>query len=217
MKWIAIAALAASLLLSAAASHAKPHKETTRSDIPANPFCENDARCAPQARLESRANFSRHVRGGKKLRVPLPPRPHDASGNVVLVTVPTAAGKAITVASSIAPQMQGFIADLVAAGYTPKRISCYSRSKTHVPGSLHFRGLACDFDQHIVEGCDRTPRRFCATTAPKMHNVAALTSKWHLRNGCSFGDCGHIDSGSADARKPWPRTLTTSAQAEASP
>src|SRR6188508_970595 len=68
----------------------------------------------------------------------------DANGN--LVTIRTAAGP-ITVSPGMAGRMQGFIADLAERGYKPKRVKCYSLSKTHVPKSLHKTGEACDFDQ----------------------------------------------------------------------
>jgi hypothetical protein len=28
-----------------------------------------------------------------------------------------------------------------------------------------------------------------------MYHVGDLAAKWGLRDGCSFGDCGHIDDG----------------------
>jgi hypothetical protein len=64
-----------------------------------------------------------------------------------LVTVPTAAGISITVATSLANQFQGFIKDLVDEGYTPKQIHCWAPPGTHVPNSNHYHGGACDFDQ----------------------------------------------------------------------
>jgi hypothetical protein len=109
----------------------------------------------------------------------------DANGTPArLVTVPTAAGIDITVASSFAPAIQGFIADAVAAGYKPRRIKCYSLSRAHVRHSLHKVGEACDFNQH---GWNKTDRF--------MYRVRKLAAKWGLRDGCSFRDCGHIDVG----------------------
>ena len=46
-----------------------------------------------------------------------------------LVTVPTAAGIRITVAASVAPRFQGFISDIVAAGYRPRHIGCYASGR----------------------------------------------------------------------------------------
>ena len=112
----------------------------------------------------------------------------DANGNAVarsgLITVPTAAGIDITVNPEFAPKIQGFIKDMVDAGYHPQRIHCYSLSRSHVAGSLHFSGRACDFNQH---GWGKTDR--------PMYHVAALAQKWGVRDGCTFRDCGHIDAG----------------------
>jgi hypothetical protein len=98
-----------------------------------------------------------------------------------LVTIQTAAGIPITVASSAASRFQGFITDLVARGYRPRHIGCHAGSG-HVANSNHYWGGACDFDQ---TGWGRT--------AGAMHSVADLAGKWGLRDGCSFRDCGHID------------------------
>ena len=115
-----------------------------------------------------------------------------------IVAVETAANITIRVADSLATQFKGFIKDLVEDGYTPKRINCFA-SSGHVTFSRHYVGAACDFDQRCW-GC----------TVPQMHRVSALTKKWGLRDGCSFGDCGHIDDGkipSKVAAKHWPVTL----------
>jgi hypothetical protein len=123
----------------------------------------------------------------------------DANGNRAgLVTVPTAAGINITAAPAFASKMQGFIADIVAAGYRPPRIKCFSLSKSHVRNSLHFRGEACDFNQH---GWGKTDRF--------MYRVAAIAARHGLRDGCTFRDCGHIDSGRGIARAPWPRVFAS--------
>ena len=108
---------------------------------------------------------------------------HSSAG---LVTVSTAAGP-VTVAPSFAPKIQGFIADVVARGFRG-RVNCYASSR-HVPGSLHYSGQACDFAQ----------RGWGKTVAP-MYHVADLAAKHGLRDGCSFRDCGHIDSGARLAR-----------------
>jgi hypothetical protein len=98
-----------------------------------------------------------------------------------MVTVHTAAGMSITVASSVAPKFEGFISDLVASGYQPKQVHCLA-SSGHVSHSNHYWGGACDFDQ--------TGR---GRTAARMYHVADLAKKWGLRDGCTFSDCGHID------------------------
>lgn len=107
----------------------------------------------------------------------------DANGNRAsgLVTVSTAAGS-ITVSPSFAPKIVPFVNAVVARGFRG-RVHCYA-SGGHVRGSLHYSGQACDFAQ---SGWGRTVR--------PMYRVADLTNQYGLRNGCSFGDCGHIDNG----------------------
>src|SRR5262249_7357485 len=102
-----------------------------------------------------------------------------ASGG--LVTVPTAAGVRITVARSLAERFVGFVGDLVAAGHNPRAIGCYA-SGGHIRGSNHYVGAACDIDQLARN-----------QTARYMYDVRALTARWGLRDGCVFGDCGHVE------------------------
>ena len=130
-------------------------------------------------------NYKRthHLRRTRPRHPTVPVLPKD-SGN--LVTVPTAAGVTITVARTLANQFQGFVADLVKLGYTPKHIGCWAPAGTHVVNSNHYHGGACDFDQ---TGWGRTNSQ--------MYHVSSLAAKWGLRDGCSFRrpDCGHIDDG----------------------
>jgi hypothetical protein len=98
-----------------------------------------------------------------------------------VMTVDTAAGIPITVASSAASQFEGFISDLVASGYKPRQIHCLAHGG-HVRNSNHYWGGACDIDQGAR-----------GRTAGRMYHVAELANKWGLRDGCSFGDCGHVD------------------------
>lgn len=109
-----------------------------------------------------------------------------ASSSGDLATVPTTAGISITVAKKLVPQFQGFVADLVKLGYTPRHINCWAPVGTHVANSNHYHGGACDFDQ---TGWNRTQS--------PMYHVTDLATKWGLRDGCSFRrpDCGHIDDG----------------------
>jgi hypothetical protein len=102
--------------------------------------------------------------------------------------VRTAAGW-VCIADDVAERMKGFIADVVARGFRGN-VHCYSLSKRHVKHSLHFIAEACDFAQR---GWGKTVR--------PMYHVADLSRKWGLRNGCSFGDCGHIDSGRTRAAR----------------
>lgn len=100
-----------------------------------------------------------------------------------LVTISTAGGP-VTVAPSAAEKFRGFIGDVVARGFRG-RINCFARGG-HVRGSLHYSGQACDFAQH---GWGKTVH--------PMYRVADLAAKWGLRDGCTFRDCGHIDTGRA--------------------
>jgi hypothetical protein len=101
-----------------------------------------------------------------------------------IVTVSTAAGP-ITVAADHAGQFEGLINDFVAAGYRPRHIGCFARSH-HVRGSLHYRGLACDFDQR---GWGRTASFMYTARA---HEIIVAHG---LRDGREFGDQGHVDAG----------------------
>ncbi|MBI1202523.1 MAG: hypothetical protein GC182_08435 [Rhodopseudomonas sp.] len=105
----------------------------------------------------------------------------------------TAAGP-IVIACGLRRQMVGFIADVVARGFKG-RVHCFALGG-HVRYSLHYRAEACDFAQR---GWGKTVR--------PMYRVADLARKWGLRDGCTFRDCGHIDSGRGIAKIPWPARL----------
>ena len=109
----------------------------------------------------------------------------DANGNRGIVTVDTAAGIKIRVAADFAAPIQGVISDLVARGIKPKQIHCYA-SGGHVHGSRHYSGHACDFD--FYKGC-------MGCSAKWTRSIGDIVARHGLRNGCSFGDCGHIDDG----------------------
>ena len=110
---------------------------------------------------------------------PIPTRSAPAG----IVTVQTAAGIPITVASNLAQKFEGLISDMVAEGYRPRSIGCFARGG-HVSNSNHYHGGACDFDQRAR---NRAPSF--------MYHIASLAAKWGLRDGCTFHDCGHIDDG----------------------
>ena len=101
-----------------------------------------------------------------------------------LVTVHSAAGP-ITVNAAHASQFVGAIADLVAAGFRGP-VHCYARGG-HVRHSLHYTGEACDFAQ--------TGRNRVASGAGIMYHAHAILAHWGLRDGCTFHDCGHADTG----------------------
>jgi hypothetical protein len=134
----------------------------------------------PQGRREA---WQRPIGHQRLARHPAASRPHYARAGIPLVTVPTAAGIDITVSPSFAPKIRPFIAALVERGYRPRHIGCFATGG-HVQNSLHYSGNACDFDQ-----------RGWGLTVAAMYHVGDLAAQFGLRNGCSFGDCGHIDSG----------------------
>lgn len=108
----------------------------------------------------------------------------DRGENCPYQTVQTNAGP-ICINAEVARAMAGFVDDVVARGFKG-RVHCYSLSHSHVRHSLHFTARACDFAQ----------RGWGKTVAP-MYHVADLAARHGLRDGCTFGDCGHIDNGPA--------------------
>lgn len=100
-----------------------------------------------------------------------------------IVTVQTAVGLPITVASGLAGRFQALIADFAAQGYRPRHIGCFARGG-HVRNSRHYAGAACDFDQ---SGWGRT--------AGFMYHAHAIIVAHGFRDGCDFRDCGHVDDG----------------------
>jgi hypothetical protein len=106
--------------------------------------------------------------------------PHHGGG---VVTVETAANP-ITVASDIAGPMRDLIGDLVAHGFRG-RVTCLASG--HMRNSLHHSGNACDFAQ--------LRRNVVAPGAGVMYHASDIIAAHGLRDGCSFHDCGHVDSG----------------------
>jgi len=118
---------------------------------------------------------------------------HDR-GEHGLVHVQTAAGP-ITVASDVAGKFKGLIAALVAKGFKGG-VHCYA-SGGHVTHSLHYSGHACDFAQG---GRNKT--------VSVMYHAGDLIRSAGLRDGCSFHDCGHVDTGLAVASRHHERRYT---------
>jgi|HubBroStandDraft_6_1064221.scaffolds.fasta_scaffold67187_2 hypothetical protein len=108
------------------------------------------------------------------------------------VTVETAANP-ITVAAGIAGPMRDLISDLVADGFRG-HVTC--QASGHMPGSLHHTGEACDFAQ--------LRRNVVAPGAGIMYHASSIITAHGLRDGCSFHDCGHVDTGRMlNARAQW--------------
>lgn len=164
-------------------ANAKYHPHNIQPSVPGVSWFSSSQHSYPVGsspkHIRTHHHYSKRIRNKREVRVLT-----KTTGG--LVTVPTAAGIPITVASNLVQQFQGFIKDIVNAGYTPKHIGCWAPVGTHVPNSNHYHGGACDFDQ---TGWNRT--------APKMYHVSDIARRWGLRDGCTFSrpDCGHIDDG----------------------
>lgn len=99
----------------------------------------------------------------------------------------TKAGK-VAVSSSNGDRLVSAINALWDAGFRG-RVHC-AASGGHIPGSLHYSGNACDMAQ-----------RGWGKTVAIMYHASAIIHQFGLRDGCSFSDCGHIDTGMALARR----------------
>lgn len=93
----------------------------------------------------------------------------------------TAVGK-ICVNMQVSGRFAALIHDLFSNGFRGP-VSCYARGG-HMRNSKHYSGSGCDFAQ-------------CGwNCAPKiMYRASAIIARHGLRDGCSFGDCGHVDNG----------------------
>jgi hypothetical protein len=101
-----------------------------------------------------------------------------------MVTVRTAYGFDITVHPAYASKFQKFFALLKERGYkVPANITrCWGPQGTHVAGSNHYIGAACD----IQTGWNRGPEF--------VYHMNDIVKQAGLYNGCSFRDCGHVEA-----------------------
>lgn len=152
--------------------------------------CDNNGRCTLTAGELTQGPHSAH-KAAKRARGRQ--ASHPAGGGIV--SVDTAAGIKIRVAADFAGPIKAVIADLVARGIKPKQIHCFA-THGHVRGSRHYSGHACDFD--FYRGCMGCSARWT-------RNIGDIVAAHGLRNGCSFGDCGHIDDGARLARQFYRR------------
>src|SRR6478735_6065029 len=141
MKVAVLATL--SVLIALPAEAGQRHRQNSVS-----PTCDNDGRCST---LNVTAPTSSHTRTSER-------KPHhvvDANGNSIMVTVQTAYGFNITVHPAYASKFQKFFALLKERGYkVPANITkCWAPHGTHVAGSNHYIGAACD----IQTGWNRGP------------------------------------------------------------
>jgi len=141
----------------------------------------DDGRCTPLSVTARTSNEIPRSHGRISDRAP---RRVDANGNRALVTVRTAYGFNITVHPAYASKFQKFFALLKDRGYkVPAGITkCWAPRGTHVPGSNHYIGAACD----IQTGWNRGPRF--------VYQMSDIVKQAGLYDGCSFHDCGHVEA-----------------------
>jgi hypothetical protein len=176
-----VAALAVlSVLIAVPAEAGERHRQNSVS-----PICDNDGRCttlivtAPTSR---KASSSRGRHAGTSER-----KPHhivDANGKRTLVTVQTAYGFKITVHPAYASKFLKFFALLKERGHkVPANITgCWAPRGTHVRGSNHYIGAACD----IQMGWNRGPAF--------IYHMDDIIKQAGLYSGCTFRDCGHVEA-----------------------
>jgi hypothetical protein len=148
----------------------------------ASPSCDNDGRCTAlnvAKPISSKAASGRHVTSESKLH-----RLVDANGNSIMVRVQTAYGFNITVHPAYADKFLKFFALLKDRGYkVPANITkCWAPRGTHVAGSNHYIGAACD----IQTGWNRGPEF--------VYHMSDIVKQAGLYDGCSFHDCGHVEA-----------------------
>jgi hypothetical protein len=145
-----------------------------------SPSCDNDGRCATLKVTAPTSSSGRHIRTSER-------KPHhavDANGNSMMVKVQTAYGFNITVHPAYASKFQKFFALLKERGYkVPANITkCWAPHGTHVAGSNHYIGAACD----IQTGWNRGPEF--------VYHMNDIVKQAGLYNGCTFRDCGHVEA-----------------------
>lgn len=99
-----------------------------------------------------------------------------------LVTLQTAQGCTITVHAAWAGKFSRFFSLLKDAGYKVPcgMVGCYSPG--HKPGSNHRIGGACDIQRAWNKG------------PAFVYHMASIVKAAGLYDGCSFGDCGHVEA-----------------------
>ena len=177
MKVAALAAL--SVLIALPADAGVRHRQ---NDV--SPICNNDGRCTTVAVAAPASNRTPTFRGRMRTSERTPHRDVDANGNRMLVTVQTAYGFNITVHPAYASKFLKFFALLKEHGYkVPGNITrCWAPRGTHVAGSNHYMGAACD----IQTGWNRGPAF--------VYHMDDIIKQAGLYSGCTFSDCGHVEA-----------------------
>jgi hypothetical protein len=150
------------------------------------PSCDNDGRCTTAnliAPSDKKAiSLARHAVRSQRDH----PRVIDANGNSVplMVRVQTAYGFAITVHPAYASKFLKFFSLLKERGYkvSAEITRCWAPVGTHVAGSNHYIGAACD----IQTGWNRGPTF--------VYHMNDIIKEAGLYDGCSFHDCGHVEA-----------------------
>jgi hypothetical protein len=178
VKVVALATLSALIVLIALSADSDQrlwHNKISSS-------CDKDERCAA---LDAAApSSSRTTSRQDHITERRPRRAIDANGNRTMVTVQTAFGFNITVHPAYAGKFQKFFALLKERGFkVPANITkCWAAPGTHVAGSNHYIGAACD----IQTGWNRGPKF--------VYHMSDIVKQAGLYDGCSFHDCGHVEA-----------------------
>lgn len=181
--YLASTLLAASLTCSLSGAASASSKSTIH--------CDNNGLCFTSVTAE-RVRVSRHTakrhHSAKRDRSK---RTLDANGNTAsrksppwnMVQVRTVQGFLLTVHPAYAHKFLRFFEILEQNNVkVPKEIiGCFSHGG-HVRGSNHYIGAACD----IQTGWNRT--------IPALYHAGKWIRQAGLFDGCSFGDCGHIEA-----------------------
>lgn len=132
---------------------------------------------------DANGNRANHVSGSRK-KVRSLKNNSNLSGGIraQLVTLTTAQGCTITVHAAWAGKFSRFFSLLKDAGYKVPcgMVGCYSPG--HKPGSNHRIGGACDIQRAWNKG------------PAFVYHMASIVKAAGLYDGCSFGDCGHVEA-----------------------
>src|SRR6516165_12639424 len=158
---------------------ALPAEAAQRRQNSVSPSCDNDGRCTTLKAVSSASSKTSSFRAHRSSHQAV-----DANGNGIMVTVQTAYGFDITVHPAYASKFLKFFALLKERGYkVPANITkCWAPRGTHVPGSNHYIGAACD----IQTGWNRGPAF--------VYHMDDIVKQAGLYSGCTFHDCGHVEA-----------------------